>query len=297
MITQGNTPRSLTWPGCLAVVALGITFLPMLPSLHGEPLREDGEREELQDAKKDLEKAKADLERARADLDQKIKELIKAEQRRATESARKGLVQLEKAQPKPGQVVRNATYRIEITFSADENVDPNEVVRAIQKALPENLRNKGQPLHIRIAPSGVSGATLPSPPRPPLLAGPNFRPPTTPRGDTVKPLPKSSEKRINDLEKRLEKLLQELQELRKQMKQSRGGPAAPGAVPAGAAPIPEPVPSPPGVAPVPDLPPIPPAAPIPSAVTPIPPTENPTPPADPSARRRPNPYGEYRFVS
>ena len=32
MIMCGNTPRSLTWPGCLAIITLGLTVLPMLPA-------------------------------------------------------------------------------------------------------------------------------------------------------------------------------------------------------------------------------------------------------------------------
>ncbi len=316
MIMQGNTPRSLTWPGCLAVIALGLTFLPMLPSLHGEPLRDDDEREQIRDAKKEIEKAKADLEREMAELAKKINELARTEQKLATESVRKALVQVEKAQPKVGKVVRNGTVHIEITLPADEKMDLNEVIEEIQKALPEKLRNKiavrslpgTQQLHIQIGRPGVSAATTTVPPQPPRPAGPNFRTPPTPRGDTNVPLSKSSEKRINDLEKKLERVLEELHELRKQMRQPHGGGAsAPEPIP-GAADVPAPAPSPdappgvtpvapvPGVAPVAPVPTTPPAVPTPPAATPPPaPGTLPLPPG-PSARRLPNPYGEYRFA-
>ncbi len=328
MIMQGNTPRSLTWPGCLAVIALGLTFLPMLPSLHGEPLRDDDEREEIKDAKKEIEKAKADLEREMAELAKRINELARTEQKLATESVRKALVQVEKAKPRIGSVVSNATIRIEITLPADEKMDPNEVIKEIRKALPEGLRNKvavrslpvTQQLHIQIAPPGAPAATTPVPPQPPRPAGPNFRTPATTRGDTSAPLSKSSEKRINDLEKKLERVLEELHELRKQMKQPHGGGASapepvPGAedvsVPAplpatspgvaplapapGVAPLAPTPPAPPGVAPVAPAPPAPAAAPNRPAAPPPPPPGTPPPP-EPSARRLPNPYGEYRFA-
>jgi beta-lactamase regulating signal transducer with metallopeptidase domain len=313
MIMQGNTPRSLTWPGCLAVITLGLTLLPMLPSLHGEPPTTEEEREQIEDAKKDIEKAKADLEREMAELVKRINELARTEQRLVNESVRKTLVQVEKAKPHISGVVRNATVRIEITLPADEKVDPNEVIKEIQKALPENLRKKvavrslpaTQQLHLQIAPPGVSFTTPPQPPRP---AGPNIPTPTAIRGVTTAPLSKSSEKRINDLEKKLERVLEELHELRKQMRQPHGGGAsAPEPIP-GAAGVPAPAPLPPappgvapvapapGVAPVAPVPTTPPAVPTPPAATPLPIPGTPPLPPGPSARRLPNPYGEYRFA-
>ena len=302
MIMQGNTPRSLTWPGCLAVIALGLTLLPMLPSLHGEPLRDDDEREQIQDAKKEIEKAKADLEREMAELAKKINELARTEQKLATESVRKALVQVEKAQPKIGKVVKNATVRIEITLPADEKMDANEIIKEIQKALPEKLRSKVavrslpemQQLHIQLGRPGMLAGTAPVPPR---SAGPAYSPPAVSPAYPNAPLSKSSEKRINDLEKKLERVLEELHELRKQMKQPHGGGAsAPEPVPGSEdVSVPAPLPAtPPGVAPTTPPPPAPAVAPNrPSAPPPPPGTP---PPPEPSARRLPNPYGEYRFA-
>jgi predicted metal-dependent hydrolase len=320
MIMQGNTPRSLTWPGCLAVVALGLTILPMLPSLHGEPPAKEEEREQIEEAEKALEKAKQVLERQMADLEKKINKLAEAEQRRANESVRKALAQLENKLPqKINKAEKKAAYRIEIMLSTDENMKPNDIVEKIRKVLPEKLHSKvvlrpvpvTQQWHIHIDPPAVSVAP-PSPPRPPsppqTTALPQPAPPAQPGyyrpavapGNLIVPLSKSSEKRINDLEKKLEKVLRELQELRKQMKQPHGGTASPGGVSTGFAPPAAPATYPPPagtVAPVPASPPpaggVAPAAP---AATPAPAPENPAPRPDPAARRLPNPYGEYRSV-
>ncbi len=321
MIMQGNTPRSLTWPGCLAVVALGLAVLPMLPSLYGEPPREEEARDQIREAEKALEKAKAALERQKTELDQKVKELIRAEQRLASESVRSARVQLEKAQPQVtrGRVVKTATHRIEITLPVEEGVDANEIVQKIRKALPEELRNKiviqshaENGYRIQIGQAPPAATTPPQPPQPPRAA-PRSQPPVAEFQKDPNERPStSSEKRINDLERKLEKVLRELQELRKQMKQPRGGNySAPEPVPPGQPPAPPattPVPPAPPAAATPkppsrrnryDAPTVPLAPsvepPPPAATPPAPPAENSAPQPGPSARRLPNPYGEYRF--
>lgn len=314
MIMQENTPRSLTWPGCLAVVALGLAVLPMLPSLHGEPPSKDEAGKEIQEAEKALEKAKVALEHQKIELKMKLKEHVKAEQQLATESARKALDRQRTVPFQPPMVVEDtekAAYRIEIELSAEDSEkasDVNDLVEEIRKVLPAKSRNKvvlrPVPVYtmIQITPQ-PNRAAPPSPP-PPRVPQPSTNLPAAPRlpqpGRMVTrlavppaspnaPASKSSEKRINDLEKKLEKVLRELQELRKQMKPPRGGTAAPGAVPADGAyapperPIPYPVPAPGTVAP-------------PAPAAPAPPSATPAPPSDPSARRLPNPYGEHRSV-
>ncbi len=199
MIMQGNTPRSLTWPGCLAIVALGLLILPMLPSLHGEPPDKEGPREQLEKAEKALEKAKAALEHQKVEFAQQAKELAKAQQQ------------------------GRAAYRIEITLPADGSVNENEIVEKIRKVLPEKLRSNVMLRPVTVVQigrmMGAAGAVPPGlkrPAPPSRLVAPDI---------PNAPLSKSSEKRIHDLEKKLEKLLRELHELQKQMKELRSGPS------------------------------------------------------------------------
>jgi DNA-binding transcriptional MerR regulator len=209
MIMQANTPRSLTWPGCLAVVTLGLTVLPMLPSLHGEPPRkEELVRDQIDEAEKALEKAKAALDRQKAELDRKVKELHKAKEFARTE--------LLHGKEERLQVKREA-YHIIIAVPRVEDVNPKEIVQEIKKALREKLRDKVVHYHIQIG--GIPPIAAEPPPPPPVLQGGR---PHVYLDPYVRSQP-SSEKRINDLEKKLERVLQELQELRKQMKQPRGG--------------------------------------------------------------------------
>jgi beta-lactamase regulating signal transducer with metallopeptidase domain len=203
MIMQGNTPRSLTWPGCLAIVALGLLILPMLPSLHGEPPDKEGPREQLEKAEKALEKAKAALEHQKVEFAQQAKELAKAQQQ------------------------GRAAYRIEITLPADGSVNENEIVEKIRKVLPEKLRSNVMLRPVTVVQIGrMMGGMMGAGAVPPGLKRP--APPSRLVAPDIPnaPLSKSSEKRIHDLEKKLEKLLRELHELQKQMKESRPGPSA-----------------------------------------------------------------------
>jgi beta-lactamase regulating signal transducer with metallopeptidase domain len=257
MIMQGNTPRSLTWPGCLAVVALGLTILPMLPSLHGQAPRKEEARDQLEEAEKALEKAKTALERQKAEMDRKMSEFKAAQVRaRVVESVRS------QAHTQIGEAEKKATFRIEITVPADENM--KEILAKIRKALPEKLHGNIalRPVTVN-TPSGGWGEQPAARPAPPRI---EFTAPTTPQHLTVPVDPAgvhsrgaSSEKRINELEKKLEKVLRELQEMRKQMKQPRGGPAyrvptpvQPNASPA--TPLPEPVPASSAAPPTPPVP-------------------------------------------
>jgi bla regulator protein BlaR1 len=211
MIMQGNTPRSLTWPGCLAVVTLGLTFLPMLPSLHGEPPRkEELVRDQIDEAEEALEKAKAALDRQKAELDRKVKELHKAKEFARTEQRLDG--EEERLQDK------REAYHIVIAVPRVEDVNPKEIVQEIKKVLREKLRDKAVHYHIQIG--GI----------PPIIAAkPPLPPPALQRGRphvNLDPNVRSqpwSEKRINELEKKLEKVLDELHELRKRIKDSPPG--------------------------------------------------------------------------
>src|SRR5262249_18755522 len=45
MIMRGTTPRALSWPGCLTVLALGAFFLPLLPALQAQDTPSKAEKE------------------------------------------------------------------------------------------------------------------------------------------------------------------------------------------------------------------------------------------------------------
>lgn len=236
MIMQGNTPRSLTWPGCLAVVALGVALLPMMPSLHGQPPRQEEASKSVEQAEKALEQAKAALEHRRAVLQEKKAQLEQAEQRLRDETHEQ-VLELRKAEGGQAQIIRverTAAFRIEITLPADGSVNQKEIVGKIRKVLPEKLRSKvvlrpvpATAYRVEIgqeAPSKAPIATQPPRPQSPPRAQPPVR--LDLRDTKVRPQT-SSEKRINDLEKKLEKVLRELQELRKQIGNNPPPPATP----------------------------------------------------------------------
>lgn len=229
MIMQGNTPRSLTWPGCLAVIALGLMLLPMMPSLHGQaPGREDALKP-VEKAARDLERAKAELEKAKAVLEAEMARLEKqkADVAQAEAQLKKATAQRIYQQTirtaklrEDGAIVelrkgkaegeKKATYHIEITFTPEGSVNTKEIVEKIKKALPENLRGSVA-VHVGIAVEKTSDATairLTPPGSGVRVLVP--QPPPPPRS-------KSSDKRINELEKKLEKVIHELHELRKEM--------------------------------------------------------------------------------
>lgn len=275
MIMQGNTPRSLTWPGCLAVVALGLTLLPMMPSLHGEPPNKEEARKSIEQAEIAIEKAKAALEHQKAVLEAKKAELEHATQRLRDESLKEAL-ELRKAEEHQARIIRverKGAYRIEIVLPADGSVNQKEILEKIRKVLPEKLRSKVvlHPVPATAYRLQIGGeeprASIPGqPPRP--QSPPRAQPPVThgPKDiDINVRRPASSEKRINDLEKKLEKVLRELQELRKQIGHNP----------------PPPVPVPPGFAPTAPASPVPPAGALPAPGSP------------PSAN---GPQGRYRLL-
>ncbi len=224
MIMRGTTPRSLSWPGCLAVITMGLTFLPMLPGLHGQATSKEEPSKSVADyqakqAKQALDAAKARLEVEKALLEQqKVKiahaenqlkaAAVRMEYQRAIQQAklnRQDATTRELKEHKAG-VVQKATYRIEITFPADGSVNPREFYENLRNKVPENSA-----IVLRLV-SGTESSDIRLPP------------PKSPGAD---PHRNSPDTRINELEKKLEKVLRELQELRKQMKGPRPGSTTP----------------------------------------------------------------------
>ncbi len=85
MILRGTTPRALSWPGCLAVLAVGAFFLPLLPAVQAQaPSKEEADKKAIireadgQIGQKQLDEAKKQLEAAEAELQQKKAMLEKA---------------------------------------------------------------------------------------------------------------------------------------------------------------------------------------------------------------------------
>jgi beta-lactamase regulating signal transducer with metallopeptidase domain len=256
MIMRGTTPRALSWPGCLIMLALGAFFLPMLPALHGQAPSKDDVKKQLldeQNAKGKLDAAKADLQKLEATLKAKMAEVeaakaalqaaaedLRAHQtkvdalKRAQGSAlpqnyRKRLIGVREEKPK-GDDLKEKQVRVEILVNA-EGLNVEELSKKLAKLLPDGKA--------RITIQGVGGKVLidhgtgrieyyrakPVEPAPPAAPPPQ---PRKPGERSTIPLPSGApqDKRINELEKKLEKVLQELQELRKQMKEPRSGSSA-----------------------------------------------------------------------
>lgn len=200
MIMRGTTPRSLNWPGCLAVVALGMMCLPMLPVLHSQsPSTEEQKQIDEQEAEKMYQSARQNLaqqqERAMA---AELQFKAAAAQMKAIELEKRLKHQktLEKAMKKRrDEVNKEVIYRIEITDPNDGSVNMNEIGERILNVLPEKLHRS---FFMR-----SFAAT-----KPPAVEMP------------LPPTGKSSENRINDLEKKLEKMIHELHEMRKEMKEA-----------------------------------------------------------------------------
>jgi len=309
MIMRGNTPRSLTWPGCLAVIALGLTCLPMLPALHGQAPRNDEvskslddddeqQTEQKQQAEKALKKAKEAMEQQKALLEQKKDDLKKAQaelkaaiskmvdqqkvQREIERSIQRETQNLWKRQAtiamnRNAETKGNSKIHIEIVVP-DVGVNVKELTKKLNDFFPKqnariNVTMEGGP-SISVSPKKPLPPAATTPPRPKT---PSMPPRSPSRGQ---------ERRLEDLEQRMEKMLRELQDLRKQMRQSRpDASVAPLGLPTRDVSVPTPPGLPPQPAPpesgAPDTPPPPASGAAPGAI-PAPAPAAPTPPADPT---------------
>jgi beta-lactamase regulating signal transducer with metallopeptidase domain len=115
MIMRGTTPRTLTFGGGLAVLGLAALLLPLMPSWAQSPKAEapaGGRRagqdeavrqklEDLERAQQDIRRLQAELDRARADLERRTRDLnAKMEQlKKAAQAA--DTAERKKAQPTP----------------------------------------------------------------------------------------------------------------------------------------------------------------------------------------------------
>jgi beta-lactamase regulating signal transducer with metallopeptidase domain len=246
MIMRGTTPRALSWPGRLAVLAVAALSFPLLPALQAQTPADRDRKEDTRDAHKkvvedviivqtddkaaadlkkleaELEATKAEMARAAADLKARAAALAQAKARleavaqARTLAAKKAAIQKDSARAKLQEAGRKDTtaaggkgvIRIEIHFSPDDKAaDVKEVIRKVQKALGDvNAKVIISTRDDRPA----AGATGPKAPVWAQPANEKEPPHKRPAG--------APEQRINELEKKLEKVMQELQDLRKEMK-------------------------------------------------------------------------------
>lgn len=229
MIMRGTTPRSLTWRGLCALLTLATFLLPALPVL-GQPGGDRDQaaaikelREKLAELEKKLagrppavvapkvadpealKKAEAELKEAQAALEKKAAEMRDLSKQVAEAQ--------EKVAKLGGRV--EATKMIRMTVAGE----PNKVGVFRVEGMP----GQGKPdvLFLRKV-EGQGIAPMPGMPGPvqiemmlkghPFPGGPNWQP---------GPQPGGPDRRIENLERQLERVLQELQEMRR-------GPQGPG---------------------------------------------------------------------
>jgi beta-lactamase regulating signal transducer with metallopeptidase domain len=105
MILRGTTPRALSWPGCLAVLAVGAFFLPLLPAVQAQaPDKEEVEKKiitrdlDVQIDQKQLDEATKRLAEAEAQLKMKqaMLEQARANLKAAAAAAQKAKIEAEK---------------------------------------------------------------------------------------------------------------------------------------------------------------------------------------------------------
>jgi beta-lactamase regulating signal transducer with metallopeptidase domain len=211
MIMRGSTPRALTWGGLLAVAALGLVLLPVRPTWAQAPAKVDfvvqkadkdardaDAEQKVAELKAHLEAAQAQFKQAQANLERAQRQLKEAAERLATAGGAKARL----AGAGGGQVsitIRTPDGKTQ-TFTVPDGKLPEDVANkifSIQRKVESKVENKLEGQHKTEEPKG-KGSTL-SAPR------------VTPDG------------RSQDLEKRLDRLMQEIESLRKELRSRNPG--------------------------------------------------------------------------
>jgi beta-lactamase regulating signal transducer with metallopeptidase domain len=253
MIMRGTTPRALGWPGCLAVLFLGGLLLPLLPTwVRAEPeekgltkeLVGDDEPEGLPQ-KEDLKKAEDELRKLEADLRKKMAEIARARaraaaaQKLAAEKARAAF-EMARTAKEAKAAGKGRAIRIEIIVQPEgKGVEIKDLVKKLQQALPSarvilRVDDELQAKEFQLWRGGGGGAGFaPKPPAPP---NPGVGP--LPRAGRAVPAPAlppgarlDGDRRMENLEKRLDIIQKQLDELRREMR--RPGPGGGGVPPGG----------------------------------------------------------------
>jgi hypothetical protein len=228
MIMRGNTSRALTWPGLLAVFALGALLLPArMQAQPPAPKDKAGDRR-VEVGGPELSKAADDLAKAEVELKKKMQEIEAMRARIAAlkkmQDARSRLEGLLKVAPRmPG--TGGVTIRIEISGL---NLKPEEIkdlAKKLEAAVPGGKRQviilgkdsrPGDGVRFWLVPDGASKKVkIKSPPKTKVVPG---APPGKGPGAAA------PDKRVEKIEQALEKVLREVEALRREVRDLRSAP-------------------------------------------------------------------------
>jgi hypothetical protein len=211
MIMRGSTPRALTWSGLLAVAGFGIVLLPVLPTWAQTPsedkisyrlavdnlIEQQKAQAEAQKAQAESAAQKAALAKAKMEFEQAQAQLKEAQANLKQAAERLALVS-GKAKLGPSQMtitIRTPDGKTEtITVPTDVKIIP-EQARVILNKLGERGANEFRVKVLDESPAPKKPGAAPEPPK------------KTP-----------PEARNQDLEKRLDRLMQEIESLRKELR-------------------------------------------------------------------------------
>ncbi len=228
MIMRGTTPRTLSWRGLFLVCGLGAFLLPLLPAFAQaeqdkdrpahKPFEINERFVELLNAIGDAaegEKNQADAAKLEATLQMKHREIQELETK--IRSLRDALQRAEGKQTKTAEL----THHYRVLIDSAKGGEPQEIIlRKVgdkwEVADPKTKPVDGMPaLRLTLGDDNKNvyhlPATLPYSYVQRLIS---MSPPATP----MPPKPNDPDHRLDDLEKKLEKVLNEIEQMRKQIK-------------------------------------------------------------------------------
>ena len=205
MIVRGTTPRRLTWGGTLALLVLGGLLLPAAFGQEGErSTREERPRNKLDENQvdhKDVARARAEVDKLKRELDGQLRRLRATEDRLRQAAARLGKLTGKGGDPRG----------IRIIYPGDLRATPPSRVESRPPAeRPTPLPDAGP----------VAGPVVPPPP----LERPNFTPAPVPVPPVAveRTVPRAEgDRRIQELERKLDDVLRQLKELKRNRRGSR----------------------------------------------------------------------------
>jgi len=197
MIMRGTTPRALTWTGLLVVLGLGAFLLPVLPTwAQDDPFGKRAKEEKAAKEAEERERA-ANQDKGRAE----IKELM-VHIERLREQLRDAEARLKKAQ--------------------DRLADPGKGGDGKEKIIIEIRSADGQIRRIEVPPGSDILRRIEPPAGADVLRKYELRRAEDPT--RMAPAPGAApDRRIQDLEKKLDQLMKELENLRKELRPGRPG--------------------------------------------------------------------------
>jgi beta-lactamase regulating signal transducer with metallopeptidase domain len=225
MILRGDTPRSLSWPVRLGLLALAAAVLPMLPGwvLGQAPAKETVDEKRFEKRYSDdrrfekkssdeLSSAEEELARAYEVLKKKLSEL---------EAKRKDLQKTKTDQYLKSRPEGGTTIRIEISGLAGKPEEIKKLIQQLEKVLPGDKKRviilSGQRTGV-FAPTpqqgqGIFWGGVRGKPDPRL-----FKPDSTPNFTRNPVDPAGPGPRVESLDKKLDTLLKEIEMLRRELR-------------------------------------------------------------------------------